>query len=296
MFLCGSPWFAAFPAGPPSASPLLRFPAPFTMMDCTEDLSLDLALGDAALGVVGDQLATCGMAPPAGALFCAPAPPPLSFPSASCPGGSPMGRASSPRTPDLDLLLSQLSAMLATFASGRTAVSPTYITTIHRGYLLPAWRRQIVEWIFDVAEEFGLSSTCAFAAIQLLDRFLSRQQVRHSELQMLGLACIIIASKLHESQPLRMVRVAVWHVLVRSVCVSRACRRDGAPPIVSCACGCWPLPRTVAHWRPSRECVAPPRWRECGCGLACWLSGVCARQILSSAPASFSFSACCCAM
>ena len=179
-------------------------------MDCTEDLSLDLASDGVTFGVVGATTACHDGVSSSSACSTAPAPASvsLSFHSTLCPAGSPGARCPSPKTADLDLLLSQLATMLATEASGRVAVSPSYIITVHKGYLVPSWRRQIVEWVFDVAEEFGLSPTCAFAAAQLLDRFLSRQQVRHSELQMLGLACIIIASKLHESCPLRMVRVA----------------------------------------------------------------------------------------
>lgn len=80
------------------------------------------------------------------------------------------------------------------------------MSSVHSGGLLPAWRAQIVAWMFDVSSEFGLSRTCTLAAVQLLDRFLSKQQVRHSELQMLALTCVVVASKVHDVAPVRMVR------------------------------------------------------------------------------------------
>jgi hypothetical protein len=105
----------------------------------------------------------------------------------------------------LELLVAQLKTMVFQDRTTRCGVMPTYLRDVHHGTILPGWRKQVVSWLLDVTTEFGLSSTTGHAAVLLLDRFLSKRPVRNSELQMLGLTCIILASKLHDSTHLRLV-------------------------------------------------------------------------------------------
>lgn len=104
-----------------------------------------------------------------------------------------------------ELLVAQLKTMVFQDRATRCGVLPTYLRDIHRGTILPGWRKQVVSWLLDVTTEFGLSLTTGHSAALLFDRFLSKRPVRNAELQMLGLTCIILASKLHDSTHLRLV-------------------------------------------------------------------------------------------
>lgn len=226
------------------------------LMDCTEELAVeadvDVCLSVAASqpdGFFGNFAPLCRSASPddaaAGpceqsslgllqfhcsapvalcASACAPAAAPAAAPAgaAACAlGGSPPSATAAVPLPSYDLngsrlLVSQLATMHAQEATGRTAVLPTYLTTLHDGCLQAGWRHQVVEWLFDVGAEFNLSRTCTFAAVQLLDRFLSVQAVRHGELQMLALACCVVASKVHDTTPIRMGDIDVWFADIAS--------------------------------------------------------------------------------
>jgi hypothetical protein len=109
------------------------------------------------------------------------------------------------------LALHQLSTLLEQEASGRYAVKPDYMTSIYGGMMVPRWRQQLVEWMAEVVREFHLSDATYFAAVQLLDRLLSRRRIRPEELQAFALVCCIVCAKIHDSKFIRMVRAgARW--------------------------------------------------------------------------------------
>lgn len=189
------------------------------MMDCTEELPVDVA-GPQNEACAAESGACAASAASFAALRCdeldldvptgasdalgygAGVAPAAASPTSVAGPHSALSRAAS----ELQLVVSQLAAMFSAEAAGRPAIRPLYVEEVHRGQLLPAYRKQIVDWMFEVGSEFNLSRTATFAAVQLFDRFLSRQQVRPSELQMLALACVIVASKVNDTNALKMVR------------------------------------------------------------------------------------------
>mgnify|MGYP000130760892 CR=1 FL=1 len=56
-------------------------------------------------------------------------------------------------------------------------------------------RHQVAQWLLEVCESEECSPPCYPQAIQLLDRFLSKQSVPTTQLQLLATTCLFIASK-----------------------------------------------------------------------------------------------------
>jgi len=59
-------------------------------------------------------------------------------------------------------------------------------------------RHCLVDWLVDISQEFKLQQSTVFAAVNLLDRALDVIPVRRERLQLLGCACVLIATKLEE--------------------------------------------------------------------------------------------------
>ena len=60
----------------------------------------------------------------------------------------------------------------------------------------PRMRAILLEWLFKVAEREEVQVDTVLRGIILLDKFLARQQVSRTKLQLLGCACFWIAVKL----------------------------------------------------------------------------------------------------
>lgn len=58
-------------------------------------------------------------------------------------------------------------------------------------------RRMLVEWLVQVAEEFKLSSSTLYLTVNYIDRYLSGNNISRKQFQLLGVTCMLIASK-HE--------------------------------------------------------------------------------------------------
>jgi len=61
-----------------------------------------------------------------------------------------------------------------------------------------AMRTTLVEWLIEVAEEYSLVSETLHLAVTLMDRFLNIEDTPRKSLQLLGITCVLIASKLEE--------------------------------------------------------------------------------------------------
>ena len=179
------------------------------MMECTEALGVDVDAVDVT--VQGDShhprvgIPCCEDVDVGGSTCAADSASSSNNSSVSVSSPSVVSAPLTPASPDASLVSLQLAALLAAEARGRPAVNPNYIEDIHKGYLVPGYRKQIVDWMLEVGAEFCVTDTTSFAGVQLFDRFLSRQQVRPSELQMLALACVFIASKVNDSGGLKLV-------------------------------------------------------------------------------------------
>eukprot|EP00928_Gymnodinium_smaydae_P049050 TRINITY_DN32888_c0_g1_i1.p1 TRINITY_DN32888_c0_g1~~TRINITY_DN32888_c0_g1_i1.p1 ORF type:complete len:285 (+),score=72.77 TRINITY_DN32888_c0_g1_i1:104-856(+) len=62
-------------------------------------------------------------------------------------------------------------------------------------------RALLIDWLFDMCEEFSYRHTTLFLAAVLVDRYLSVVAVSRLQLQLVGATAVVIASKFEESQP-----------------------------------------------------------------------------------------------
>ncbi|RDX89048.1 putative cyclin-A3-1, partial [Mucuna pruriens] len=65
----------------------------------------------------------------------------------------------------------------------------------------PNMRAILVDWLVDVAEEYKLLSETLHLSVSYIDGFLSVNHVTKSRLQLLGVSCMLVASKYEEINP-----------------------------------------------------------------------------------------------
>lgn len=76
-------------------------------------------------------------------------------------------------------------------------------------YITPSIRAHMVNWMIELCSSFGYSDCTFFATIKLLDAFLkkSAQSYSNSDILLTGVCCMIISSKILETNPLRIKNV-----------------------------------------------------------------------------------------
>merc|ERR1711881_307826 len=62
-------------------------------------------------------------------------------------------------------------------------------------------RSILIDWLIEVGEEYKLHTETIFLAVNYIDRFLSFMSVQRAKLQLVGTACMFIASKYEEIYP-----------------------------------------------------------------------------------------------
>ena len=62
-------------------------------------------------------------------------------------------------------------------------------------------RAILVDWLVEVAEEYKLLPQTLYLTINYIDRFLSAMSVLRGKLQLVGTACMLVASKFEEIYP-----------------------------------------------------------------------------------------------
>jgi len=62
-------------------------------------------------------------------------------------------------------------------------------------------RSILIDWLVEVAEEYRLVPETLYLAVNYIDRFLAHVPVNRSKLQLVGVACMLIASKYEEIHP-----------------------------------------------------------------------------------------------
>ncbi|KAG6408963.1 hypothetical protein SASPL_131991 [Salvia splendens] len=65
----------------------------------------------------------------------------------------------------------------------------------------PVMRAILVDWLVEVAEEYKLVSDTLYLAVNYIDRYLSAHKVSRNKLQLLGVSCMLVASKYEEISP-----------------------------------------------------------------------------------------------
>ncbi|TQE01281.1 hypothetical protein C1H46_013097 [Malus baccata] len=78
--------------------------------------------------------------------------------------------------------------------------SPSYMGRVQND-ISPKMRGILVDWLVEVAEEYKLVTDTLYLTVSYLDRYLSSYAVSRSKLQLLGVSCMIIASKYEEICP-----------------------------------------------------------------------------------------------
>ncbi|XP_028670112.1 G1/S-specific cyclin-D2-like [Erpetoichthys calabaricus] len=76
--------------------------------------------------------------------------------------------------------------------------------------LLPFMRQVLARWMLEVCEEANCESNVFPLAMDYLDRYLSSVGVKKSDLQVLGCACIFIASKMLDALPLTSTKICIF--------------------------------------------------------------------------------------
>jgi cyclin A len=64
--------------------------------------------------------------------------------------------------------------------------------------ITPNMRSILVDWLVEVAEEYHLHTESLFTAVNYVDRCLELSQIHRHKLQLLGCACMLLASKFEE--------------------------------------------------------------------------------------------------
>ncbi|KAE8665348.1 Cyclin-A2-2 [Hibiscus syriacus] len=75
--------------------------------------------------------------------------------------------------------------------------SINYMEQLHRD-ITPSMRGILVDWLVEVSEEYKLVPDSLYLTVSLIDRFLSQNLIEKQRLQLLGVACMLIASKYEE--------------------------------------------------------------------------------------------------
>lgn len=62
-------------------------------------------------------------------------------------------------------------------------------------------RAILVDWLVEVAEEYRLHPRTLYLSVAYIDRFLSEMSVQRGKLQLVGVTCMLLASKYEEIYP-----------------------------------------------------------------------------------------------
>lgn len=75
--------------------------------------------------------------------------------------------------------------------------SPTFMQTM-RQVVIQNMRRILVDWLVEVSEGFKLASNTLYLTVYLIDWFLNGNHIEGRKIQLLGITCMLLASKYEE--------------------------------------------------------------------------------------------------
>ncbi|PRQ41018.1 putative cyclin [Rosa chinensis] len=88
-----------------------------------------------------------------------------------------------------------------------------YSSTTEYGGLILQQRSYMVRWIIEISTATGLQQETKFLGVNLLDRFLSKGFFKSKRiLQIVGIACLTLATRIEENQPYNSVREKSFYV------------------------------------------------------------------------------------
>ena len=73
----------------------------------------------------------------------------------------------------------------------------TYMESV-QGDINPMMRSILLDWLVEVGQEYRLTSDTLFLSAAFIDRFLSLVDVKRNRLQLVGVTCMLVASKYEE--------------------------------------------------------------------------------------------------
>lgn len=99
---------------------------------------------------------------------------------------------------DLEYIYDSLSYMQTRQANFQPTAN--YFESIQKE-INESMRKTLIDWMAEVVYEYRKSLPTLFLSINYLDRVLSKQRVSKRQLQLLGTACLLLASKMEEIKP-----------------------------------------------------------------------------------------------
>lgn len=96
-----------------------------------------------------------------------------------------------------------VSHMLSLEKEACYSIDANYIDT-HKGELTPKMRRVLVEWLIDSHYKYRMNAEVLHLSVNIVDRYLSSDSANdfhREDLQLLGVAALLIASKFEEIYP-----------------------------------------------------------------------------------------------
>jgi len=79
---------------------------------------------------------------------------------------------------------------------------PDFMANVQVGQINADHRKLVADWMLGIIHEKQSQPEVFCVAINLMDRFLCKCQIRKSQLQLLGAVCVLIASKIREPRPI----------------------------------------------------------------------------------------------
>ena len=80
-----------------------------------------------------------------------------------------------------------------------TSVRPMYMET--QPHINQKMRSILVDWLIEVHLKFKLVPETLYLTVNLIDRYLERAEVSRAKLQLVGVSCLLVASKYEEIYP-----------------------------------------------------------------------------------------------
>ncbi|XP_030076462.1 G1/S-specific cyclin-D3 [Microcaecilia unicolor] len=111
--------------------------------------------------------------------------------------------------PDPRLLLDRRVLQNLLEQEDRYSPRTTYFQCVQQE-IKPPMRRTLAIWILEVCEEEKCEKEVFSLAMNYLDRYLSSVPTRKCHLQLLGIVCILLASKMKESSPLTVKNLCIY--------------------------------------------------------------------------------------